>query len=275
LATDIVDRNAKFSDDVWHKGFSIPFAKNGEIPNEKRSPIIEIDPPPPAAVLQATQENRQSAQPRLPVPQFGSSSNPAPVFPFGAATAASAHSFPTGTIGIHSSQNSSGPQQGEKRKATESLENIRSKALGVRYNQGHEELEGILYDSPATPIPPPDTNIMEWIKREYTRSRGFELGSYDSSIVGILWKKQSENWAGFALGYISDIISLVHDFLLELLSEVCNDNRVRDGIVATLMDPITERYRQAVKHVQFIVQVERSGTMLTTNHYFNDSVQKW
>jgi hypothetical protein len=33
-------------------------------------------------------------------------------------------------------------------------------------------------------------------------------------------------------------------------------------------------YRTAVDHVKFIIRVERFGTPLTTNHYFNENLQK-
>lgn len=141
--------------------------------------------------------------------------------------------------------------------------------------RGHPELADILHESPDEPFPTPEDGIVELIRKQCGRSRGFELGTFDASIVPILWKQQSAKWDDYALGYISDIISLVHDFLLELLAAVCPDNRVREGLLSVLMEPITDRYRKAINHVKFILEVERCGTLLTQNHYFNDNLQTW
>lgn len=41
-----------------------------------------------------------------------------------------------------------------------------------------------------------------------------------------------------------------------------------------MIDELLGRYEKAVAHTHFILRVERYGTPLTTNHYFNDNLQK-
>jgi hypothetical protein len=41
-----------------------------------------------------------------------------------------------------------------------------------------------------------------------------------------------------------------------------------------LQERLIDKYQAAVDHVEFIIQVERFGTLLTTNRYFNENLQK-
>lgn len=77
-----------------------------------------------------------------------------------------------------------------------------------------------------------------------------------------------------ALGYISDIVSIVHGFTQDLLHAICKDERILNGLSDILLDKLTERYRKSIDHTRFILSVERSGTPLTTNHYFTDNLEK-
>ena len=88
-----------------------------------------------------------------------------------------------------------------------------------------------------------------------------------------MWKKQSSKWENLALGFTSDCIVLVHSYIRDLLEGICEDNRVRYGLLSVLMDTLTERYRQALLQTRFVLQVERQ--VLTTNHYFTDNLEKW
>lgn len=66
----------------------------------------------------------------------------------------------------------------------------------------------------------------------------------------------------------------VHDFTYKALAHVCPDEGVRSGLWSVLQEQLVDRYRAAVDHVGFIIRVERFGTPLTTNHYFNENLQK-
>lgn len=87
-------------------------------------------------------------------------------------------------------------------------------------------------------------------------------------------EEQSAHWDNLALGYISDIVALVHDFTVNLLQDVCEDEHIRIGVYNATADQLNERYKKAIDHAKFILHVERSGTPLTTNHYFADNLEK-
>jgi hypothetical protein len=118
------------------------------------------------------------------------------------------------------------------------------------------------------------SDIMLWLTKVYKTSRGFELGTFDSSLLAMTMKTQSSNWEAIALGYIKDVISMAHKFIQVLLGLVCPDRRVQDGLHSVLMDELFAKYREALNHVRFLLNVERYGTPATLNRYFNDNLQK-
>lgn len=123
-------------------------------------------------------------------------------------------------------------------------------------------------------VPKPRSHgIMEWIGNEYNRARGFDLASIGPSILPTIWQEQSKNWEVLTMAYISDIVFFVHDFIYKTLTHICTDERVRSSLWMVLQEQLLERYQRAVNHVRFIIQVERFGTPLTTNHYFNENLQ--
>ena len=143
----------------------------------------------------------------------------------------------------------------------------------VRYEKNHAELEDIMQDD--SPIPLPKIfGIKQWLENVYKSSRGFELGTFDASLLPIIWKKQSANWEALALGYVNDIVSLVHSFTVDLLANICKDPRVRQGLHSVLLDQLIDRYKQSIDHTKFLLLVERSGTPMTMNHYFADNLEK-
>ncbi|KAK4690543.1 hypothetical protein P7C71_g6269, partial [Lecanoromycetidae sp. Uapishka_2] len=143
----------------------------------------------------------------------------------------------------------------------------------VRYTENRPGIDDILHEDRKIEEPQ-STGTIPWLEKVYRTYRGFELGTFDASLLPIILKKQSSKWDDLALGYISDIVSLVHDFIVTLLSAMCEDQRVRNGPTSVLMDGLIERYTNSIKHGKFILHVERVGTPLTTNHYFADNLEK-
>ena len=135
------------------------------------------------------------------------------------------------------------------------------------------ELSDVIQGPWRCPAPQQDS-IFHWIESMYRNSRGFELGTFDPSLLPIIFQEQSKKWDGLALAYISDVIRVIHSFLKDLLSALCPDARVRSNLWASISDELLERYKKAISHTHFLLGVERNGTLLTTNHYFNDNLQK-
>ena len=143
----------------------------------------------------------------------------------------------------------------------------------VRHTEQEPELDDILHDDCKVPAVKP-TGIILWLDRVYKSSRGFEMGTFDASILPNIWKKQSAKWDDLALGYVSDIVSHVHKFIVTLLSAICEDQRVQSALMLVLMDGLVECYKKSIDHAEFILHVEKLGTPLTANHYFADNLDK-
>ena len=79
-------------------------------------------------------------------------------------------------------------------------------------------------------------------------------------------KRQSVKWKELALGNISDIMTLVYTFVVDLLRVVCPVRRVQRGILSLLMDRLMEKYKSATSHVEFLLEIELDGTPATLNH---------
>ena len=117
--------------------------------------------------------------------------------------------------------------------------------------------------------------VFDWLRSIYRDSRGFEIGTVNTTLLATLMKEQSRKWVDIALGYVADVIVLTHTFVCDLLQQVCPTRRVREGILSLLMEQLCIRYKAAIKHVEFLLVVELGGTPSTLNHYFNDNLQKW
>ncbi|KAL8908438.1 MAG: hypothetical protein Q9171_005457 [Xanthocarpia ochracea] len=142
--------------------------------------------------------------------------------------------------------------------------------IDTRYRQHPDELSELLYNTSISAAP--KEGIMDWIEEVYKGSRGFEIGTFDASLIPILWKKQSSNWDKLALGYISDIISAVHTYIWTLLCELCPDDKVARGLLLLIQDKLIERYNRGIDKTRSILQVEREP--MTYNHYLADNLKK-
>jgi hypothetical protein len=148
------------------------------------------------------------------------------------------------------------------------------KTWDTTQNTSVADLEGILHAS--EPVEPSfKSGILPWIEEIYSNSRGFEIGTFNHTLLSTLMKKQSVKWPILARGYISDIISVVHAFICKGLEVVSKNTQISTNIMSLLMDDLVEKYKQAISTVEFLLRIEREGTPLTLNHYFNDNLEKW
>ncbi|KAL1999666.1 hypothetical protein VTN02DRAFT_4193 [Thermoascus thermophilus] len=145
--------------------------------------------------------------------------------------------------------------------------------VSVRKMESLPELEEILYDQRTVPKAS-DDDILSWIEGLYRKSRGFEIGTFDPLFLSTVLKKQTGKWTCFALGYVSDVIVMVHNFIMKVLEKVCPDDRVRRNLLWVLMDDLLDKYKNAVGGVNFLLNVERTGTLMTLNKHLSDNLQK-
>ncbi len=146
--------------------------------------------------------------------------------------------------------------------------------IDIRKVPNHPELDDIL-SPPQKILAPKSGSPHAWLKEIYRSSRGFEIGTLNSSLLAVTMKHQSAKWKDLALGYVADVVTLVHSFVVDALNVVCPVARVRTGLMSLLMDELMEKYKGAVSHVEFLLEVELDGTPATLNHYFNETLDKW
>jgi hypothetical protein len=155
----------------------------------------------------------------------------------------------------------------------EYLEELESLTQSRKSNENND-LREILVESEGIEAPI-QSDILVWIKKIYQSSRGFELGTFNHTLLSTLIKKQTVRWPSLTCGYISDIVSYVHVFIESVLEEVCNNRRWSSSIMSILREMLLESYQQAISTAQFLLKIEREGTPITLNHYLNDNLEKW
>lgn len=143
----------------------------------------------------------------------------------------------------------------------------------LRQATNHLELDEIVLEEVSI-SKTVNQDTINWLTKTYNESRGFELGTFDSSLLAMTMKTQSSKWENIALAYISDVISLAHTFIKDLLHLICPDSRVREELMSKLMPNLRPRYAAGLQSARFLLHVERMGTPLTLNHYFNDNLEK-
>ncbi|KAL8710531.1 MAG: hypothetical protein Q9220_004964 [cf. Caloplaca sp. 1 TL-2023] len=143
-------------------------------------------------------------------------------------------------------------------------------AITTRHHFVDDDLEDLLFneDIPAAP----GEDIIEWVEDLYKTSRGFEIGGFDPSLIHTMWRKQTSKWRNLALGYTSDVVSITHTYILDLLHVLCQDKRISANLLSVMMDDLTVRYKRAIDHTHFLLHVEINPW--TLNHYFAENLEK-
>ncbi|KAA8623853.1 Interferon-induced GTP-binding protein mx2 [Pyrenophora tritici-repentis] len=105
----------------------------------------------------------------------------------------------------------------------------------------------------------------DWLLQVLKDNQGFELGTFNASILAIVIKKQSSKWEDISMGFVSDAIVLVHRFITSALVSIYDDRNVCEVLVGKLSDELTRRYQNAIASARFLLNVEKSNTPITMN----------
>ncbi|RDA91020.1 hypothetical protein CP533_2545 [Ophiocordyceps camponoti-saundersi (nom. inval.)] len=139
----------------------------------------------------------------------------------------------------------------------------------------YPELQDIIQEEDYQCPKPSTESILSHIKKTFTSSRGPELGTFGGTVLSATFELQSKKWVPLALSHTSKAILLVHDFIFRLLFKLCPEKQVRDQLWHNLLlDKLSDRYRTAMDHARFLLDVERGGYPVTFNHYFNSTLQQ-
>ncbi|KAL3486484.1 P-loop containing nucleoside triphosphate hydrolase protein [Aspergillus germanicus] len=142
--------------------------------------------------------------------------------------------------------------------------------LCTRKIDTHLEVNDILFESKVFSEPDRE-DILRWLEDEYNGLRAFELGTLNTYVVPHAMKKQSSRWEQIALGYISAIIAAVSMFMVDILTDLCPNPRVSHGLMAIISDELYAHYQKAIDHTRFLVDNERSDTLMTLQQSFTDN----
>lgn len=143
----------------------------------------------------------------------------------------------------------------------------------VRKEDDLEDLGDILHPRESLPHPRRG-EIKGWLLGVFRCNRSFELGTFSGSILATAMNKQCRKWTDISMGFVSDVIILVHVFINSAFASICSDRAVREAVTNKLSDELIKRYQKAIDSTKFLLEVEHSDTPMTLNHYFNDNLQK-
>lgn len=161
----------------------------------------------------------------------------------------------------------------------EALANGRSKSehpgerIPLRERNNHPDLAEMFVKRESILKTTKDTDL-DWLSVVYHESRGFELGTFDSSLLATTVKKQSINWDRIAHSYIEDIINMAHTFVCKVLKRISPTPKVFEGLLMVLMDALKFKYQCAIDKVKYLLTIERLCSPLTLNQHFNQALQK-
>ncbi|KAH7412555.1 P-loop containing nucleoside triphosphate hydrolase protein [Cadophora sp. MPI-SDFR-AT-0126] len=141
------------------------------------------------------------------------------------------------------------------------------------YFRDYRELKSLTGQSKAEPRRG-NTSIMRWIKENHERSKGFEVGTIHPSLLPSLFLEQSRGWEYFARQHVEAVIRTIHMFNHKALFYCGKDALLSQRLWSRLSQLLLPKYRRALDHVSFLVQVEQDGHPMTMNHYFADNLRK-
>jgi hypothetical protein len=153
------------------------------------------------------------------------------------------------------------------------LTQLMPKNFNTRKEDDLSEIVEILQAQRSLPHPELE-GIHKWLKQVFQSHRGFELGTFNASLLATCMKKQCSKWKEMSMGFVSDVIVIVHRFIDSALASICTDENVRNALINKLSDDLLKRYQKAISNTHFLLEVERSDVPMSLNHYFNDNLQK-
>ncbi|KAK1757179.1 putative dynamin family protein [Echria macrotheca] len=125
-----------------------------------------------------------------------------------------------------------------------------------------EDLDGILIEPFDCPDPQ-NGSLLNRIQVMYKENRGYELGTFGSSMIPAAFRLQATKWEKMALAHVSNAILVVHHFINAMIAEACPDETVRYALWQAILEELGKRYQRAMDHVRFLLDVELNGKSVT------------
>ena len=117
------------------------------------------------------------------------------------------------------------------------------------------------------------SRLYEVIRVYYRNSRGRELpGHVNPSVLENLFEYQTKNWQRIAKIHLDRVIASTAACLDDLFVAVVPDTTIRTRIKEHIATDMTNARDGAKAQLNIILNDERSGPLLTDNHYFADNL---
>ncbi|KAH7324635.1 P-loop containing nucleoside triphosphate hydrolase protein [Stachybotrys elegans] len=133
------------------------------------------------------------------------------------------------------------------------------------------ELEHLLARPYRCSAPLPNA-IMTFIEDQHSACRGYEIGTFNSDLVRGIFKEQAMKWEPITLAHVSNVVLVLHHFIRSILEESCPDADVRASLWNHLTDDLETRYKKAITHAEFLLEVELEGTSVSHDPRFNELI---
>lgn len=60
-------------------------------------------------------------------------------------------------------------------------------------------------------------NVFQWIEMRYRMTRGYDIGTFNPTLIPGLFNEQTANWEALGEAYITEMICTLHEFIHDLL----------------------------------------------------------
>lgn len=138
--------------------------------------------------------------------------------------------------------------------------------------QDFEELCDILTLTDETQGPSGD--IGAWISDVYQRSKGMDLGTFNSHLVSTTFTEQSRKWEPLTKVYLSRVVLTIHRFIRDILSSICTDQETYRCIWNEIFGGLEKGYKEAMRQAELLTHVNQREQPWTLNRRFNGTVAK-
>lgn len=137
------------------------------------------------------------------------------------------------------------------------------------------ELAHTLPNDYFTYPPPKNGNIKKHIKKCYEESQGPELGTFNGSLLAMIFRDQTSKWHQIVENHVSLIIIVVHQFIKDLLGAVFVEQQMLNELWdIALVEKLQAGYKRAMDQGKYLTGIEVNARPSTYNHYFADKLEK-
>ena len=143
----------------------------------------------------------------------------------------------------------------------------------LRTCRDHPDLVAITSEK-STVLKANGRDRLEWLTKLYNENVGFGIPTVDSPLVAKVVKQQTEKWKLIAKNYISDVVTMAHTFVTEVLDRLTPTDRVFEGLMEAIWRDLTHKYRQAMHEVDRLVVIETVAPPFTLDHNYSEALER-